>query len=364
MKPFDWENNPKDQAHLIREGQRTFPGKQLAKQPTVVFDRGGLDEFWTGLMNSEQRESLLKRIKSGELVPVNADVLGDVANVQTVFHTWISEPSNDIPTIPTIVNVTGLPVSIGTHRLPREMPGIFVRKQSFTENGISTAHRARGVSVVQVTNENSSALLPKHRGEFLQPFVVPPDPDLHVRDVRTYFVDGKPVEGSVRRARKPLTADNLSGRNVPNEDQYPSAKAPGPNEPLEGPLRERVFNIAKDVTGVLDRKVRGRQRAFSPYSTVGFGSVDFLLDANGIPRPVDYDISPSVTTFQDIDRSVASHVAQHLASLADRDGGKRNIMVIGHNDDRFTSTIIEKLKQMVLPDRVILQKPLLDQLQK
>jgi hypothetical protein len=348
------------QAFLIEKGQQLFPAEKLIREPTVVFDRGGLDEFWAGVMNSERKEELLNRVRSGHLVPITAEALSDLAQVHTAFHVYIAESGRNIPTIPTIVNVTGKPVAVGTYRLPREIPGVAVKKVSFAEDGKSMSHRGRGVSVVQLTKFGADSHLPKTRWEFLQPFVVPPD--RYVRDIRAYLVGGEPVAGSVRRAQQMLSQDNLDGKVLPAPEQYPSAHTPGSNERLEGILREKVFHFAREIGQVLDAKMRSRVRPFSPLSTFGFGSIDFLLDANETPLPVDFDICPSVTTFDGVDKIVAQEIAKFLEQLSTKGGVERKIMVIGHEGDPFVESILATIKNSVSSDRVAFQTSVTDQI--
>lgn len=351
-------NDPKYQSYLIEKGQELFNVDLLIKNPMVVFDYGALDELWTIVINSPKRDKLLKRVRSGSLVPINAEALSDISTVHAVFHVYIAESGMGIPTIPTIVNVLGTPSIVGSHVLPKEVPGVYVKKVSYKETGESLSHRAQGVSIVRITNESAASNLPKNKWEFLQPFIVPPDE--YVRDIRTYLIGGEPVAGSIRRARKKLTQENLNGHILPDVEQYPSAQSPGPNEHLDGDLKRQVFSLARKIWQVLDVKMRSRARPFSPHSTFGFGSIDFLLDANGTPLPVDFDICPSVTTFEGIHDTVANRLAIFLERISKTEGLERKIMIIGRQEDQLVKSVVTHLGRIFPSERLIIQRPLID----
>lgn len=328
---------PDFQQRLSLQAESWLDINRLLTQPTVIFDRG-YDEFWTTVMNSGKANLIVEQIKEGNLIPINADALGDIATVHTAFHVYLAEAG--IATIPTIGNIDGKIGSIGRYKLTQEIPGVFVRKTGF-ENGKLLSHGGAGVSIIHVNNENIVEVLPKNKWEFLQPFVVPPD--RYIRDIRVYLVGGKPVTGLVRRAREPLRDENLSGQLLPVPDQYPSAQHPGVNEVLTEELKVKVYPLAQKIVEILDLKVRTRKRPYSPISTFGFGSIDFLLDSNGQPLPVDFDISPSVSKFEGINLQVAESLAELLRWLSQYKDVAREIMVIGFPDDDFAKRIVALL---------------------
>lgn len=344
-------NNPGFQAVLIQNAERWFNLEQLIKEPTVVFDRG--DEFWTTIMNSPKCKTVLEKISSGKIIPINADSLGDIAQVHSAFHTYLAESDRGIPTIPTIVNITGESASVGNYQLPKEIPGIFVKKTSYEDRKM-TSHRGEGVSIIRLSPDNLSDNLPRNRWEFLQPFIVPPDE--FVRDIRVYVVGGRPVAGLIRRARKPLLPENLMGEVIPNQEQYPSAQFPGPNEHLAERLKDKVFGLVTQIAEILDKKVRSRTRPFSPYISFGFGSIDFLLDANGTPLPVDFDINPSVSNFEDIHQVVATSLGSLLYELSSVDGLERKILLIGFPNEEFLKLVLINLRNKLPTRRVIFQE--------
>lgn len=361
INPSEILNNPRAQNILVQNAERLFGLERILEHPSVVFDRG-FDDFWTTAMNSQKKPLVLEKISSGELIPINSDALGDIAQVHTVFHVYIAEAGMGIPTIPTIANVIDKPSIVGEHQLPKEIPNIWVKKTSYKE-GKMTSHRGEGVSVVRIESEEDwEAHLPKNRWELLQPFVVPPDD--FVRDIRVYVVGGKPVAGFIRRARKPLLPENLSGKKVPSLDQFPSAQRPGPSDYLEGAIKDVIFNLSSKICQVLEAKVRTRARPFSPYSTFGFGSIDFLLDANSTPLPVDFDINPSVTKFANIDYLVAEQMAEYLHSLSTVNGRERDILLVGFPRDKFLELISVNLKNQLPEERVIFQESIISRAMK
>jgi len=137
---------------------------------------------------------------------------------------------------------------------------------------------------------------------------------------------------------------------------------PGPKLSLEGKLKDKVFAQAKRVADILDKIVRERKRSFSSYSTFGFGSVDFLLDAESTPLPVDFDLNPSVTDFEDIDKTVAQSMASFLEKCADVNNGQRNIFLIGHSTERFLSETIKNLRNKLPKERIIFKPTIIEKL--
>ena len=68
-----------------------------------------------------------------------------------------------------------------------------------------------------------------------------------VRDIRVFMVGQEPVAGIVRRAKLPLSKDNLNGRVAPTIEQIYSARERGPREHLGEVLKSKVFEQAKRV---------------------------------------------------------------------------------------------------------------------
>jgi len=348
------------QRELAENAESLFNIDKLLREPVVVLDRGP-DEFWTTISNSFKRDLVLEKVFNGDIIPVNADALGDIAQVHSALHIYLAESERGIPTIPTIVNIIGRPTPVGRYQLPKETPGVYVKKTSY-KDGRMTSHRGEGISIVRVAPSNLETHLPKNRWEFLQPFVVPPDE--FVRDIRAYLVGGVPIAGVIRRARKPLLPENLTGEVLPTQEQYPSAQYPGPNERLDGDLKDKVYSRAVQIVSLLDEKVRARARPFSPYITFGFGSIDFLLDANRTPLPVDFDVNPSVTKFEDIDQVVAKALASFLQELSDLDGKGRKILLIGYPNDEFIEKVLINLRDKLPDKKLVFQESIVSQAMK
>src|SRR3989344_494533 len=309
-------NDPRLQQFMIRNSERYLGLEDMLEAPSVVFNRGGMDDFWVTATNSVRRDEIFARIRSNELIPVNADALQDFGNNHALFHYYLH--TMGIPTIPTIIGLDGGPVACGDLHV-ETIDGVYFVKKS-REGSHELSHGGRGISIVKITPENVDDYLPRDLFSFLQPFVLPPGD--FVRDTRVYMVGGEPVAGSVRRAQLPLTKGVRSGLYLPSELHYPSARRPGPSERLEGDLKEATFAAARQIAAALEDVLRARKRPYSPFSIFGYGSIDFVQDSNGNPLPVDFDVSPSVTTFDGIDDIVAQRVAEYLRSLSEVGGSK------------------------------------------
>lgn len=318
------------------EAKRNFPTELLLTRPTVVFDE--LDDFWVGVMNSPQKDRLLERVEQGDLVPINAEALTDITSVHALFHDILSR-TDDVPVIPTITMMNGAPGLIANRELPRTIDGVFVRKKKDTEE---TMHGGRGVSVVRVTSQNATELLPQSHMQFLQQFVVPPDE--WMRDIRVFIVGGEPVSGAVRFARDPLRPENLSGDVLPTESQFPTARHMGRIEPLAGAQKDVIFQTAHNTAQAIEEYLRGRKRPFAPESQFGFGSLDFLLDSSGTPLPVDIDFNPVIARYPQAQRPVANAMAKFLLELSRQGGDPKDILIMGTDDYPVTAMTYQLLQ--------------------
>jgi len=353
-------NNQEIQLALVKNSESYFDFERVFKEPTVVFDKG-IQDFWTTIMNSSRQEKYLRKIDLGDIIPVNADLLNDFASVHSVFHAYLSREKS-LPMIPTVscLSEDSEPFVVGNYDMPKEIPGLYVKKISYQDNQ-TFSHGGAGVSLIFLKDKRDlEKHFPRNMYEFLQPFIVPPDE--YVRDIRVYLVGGQPVAGLVRRALKPLLPENFASQIIPTKEQYPSAQCPGPKLTLEENLKDKVFIQAKKVADILDKTIRQRKRSFSPYSTFGFGSVDFLLDANETPLPVDFDLNPSVTDFEDIDKTVAKSMAEFLEKCADINGQQRNIFLIGHSTERFLSETLKNLRNNLSDERIIFKPTIIEKL--
>ncbi|MCJ7804801.1 SEC-C domain-containing protein [Patescibacteria group bacterium] len=355
-------DNKDIQSAIIKNAEGYFDFEKVFKEPTVVFDKG-VQDFWTTTMNSPRREKYLRKIDSGDIIPINADLLNDFASVHSVFHAYLSREKS-LPMIPTVSRLSenSEPFVVGNYDMPKEIPGLYIKKISYQDNQ-TFSHGGEGVSLIFLKDKRDMKKhFPRNMYEFLQPFIVPPDE--YVRDIRVYLVGGQPIAGLVRRALKPLLPENFDGKIIPTKEQYPSAQCPGPKLTLEENLKDKVFIQAKKVADILDKTIRQRKRSFSPYSTFGFGSVDFLLDAEGTPLPVDFDLNPSVTDFEDIDKKLAQSMADFLKKCADVNNGQINIFLIGHSTERFLSETLKNLRDKLPEERIIFKPTIIEKLTK
>lgn len=358
LQDRDLLNDPSFQLNIVRNAERWLGLDRLLRQPAVIFERT-MDSFWATAENSSNKDAYLNRVRSGELIPVNADLLGDISSNHSMLHVYLAESGMGIPTIPTTVNLTFPngpklgPVTSGKYELKGSIPGVYVVKKS-RKDGKMTSHGAKGVDVVKITSDNMQQYLPKDIFEFIQPFVVPPDS--YVRDIRVYLVGGVPTAGLIRRAQEPLKKENLSGEIIPSPSQYPSAKNPGPKEPLEGDLRKKILENASKIAQFLDKKVRGRKRPFSQYSTFGFGSIDFILDKDGTPLPVDFDLGPSVRDFEGINRTLGKKMAELLRKLAIVGNLDREIWIIGQRDDPLVTATIKEAEALMFKSKIVFKE--------
>lgn len=268
-----------------------------------------------------------------------------------LFHAFLHEAG--MATIPTVINLKGVPIYLA-RKTVRMIPNTFVKKTSKRDDGVWLSHGDAGVSVFQSTLDEIEAHYPRNPFEFLQFFVRPPGD--YVRDTRVYTVGGKAVAGVVRRAREPLRPENLTGEVMPTHDQYPSAVYPGPKEPLTGELRDSTFATAEAVIQVLERRIKRSIRSYSPHSVLGFASVDFLLDSDSQPLPVDFDsLGPSVAEFENIPETVAERLGDYLTKLADTGNTKRNVVLMGSPHTQVLQLILKETQKLLGEERVRLQ---------
>lgn len=347
------------QSYVLQNGPRLLGLDRILQTPTVIHDGGGNEEFWVAAINSPLRHEVDRQVHDRKIIPTNADVLADIASNHSQFHTWISHKG--FPTIPTSIWRRGLVLKMGDYELPEEVPGIYVKKVSF-KDGVQLSHRGQGVSMVKLEQLTQDALtphLPSTTYELLQPFVVPPDQ--FMRDIRVYMIGGQPIVGIVRKAPEPLTTENRRGDVVPTIKQFPSAQDPEVvKEPLKEPLRSRVFERATQIASVLTISTSLRNRIYSPYSTWGFGSVDFLLDANGVPLANDFDLYPTIHDLADTKPLLARALAEYLRHLSTVGGIDREVVVIdpGQNMKEF---IHQELTRQPLPLGFRIQERIIDQ---
>ncbi len=332
-------NDPAFQTYLSQNAERWFPLEQL-ESPTVIFDRG-TDNFWPTIMNSPKKDDIIKKIRAGDVIPSYADALHDAATNHAIFQLITFEAG--IPIIPSVIRILGMTKFLENHNLPTTAPGIWVRK-SIYEDKQMVAHRGEGVSMIKILP--STIPTPETDWVHYQRFVLPPQE--HVRDIRTLIVGGEAVTGFIRRAQEPLNEANRQGLLLPSDTQYPTAHHPGPPEPLQGDLRYKVFNVANKIAEALGNRLRRwPNRPYSPHSPLGFASIDFVQDANGVPLPVDFDINPEVRNYDVIHKQLGEALAWNLMNLSVIDGKVRDILVIGHKEDGIVSQTLANLEKLL-----------------
>lgn len=345
---------------LYEHGEDWYGLKDILSKPSVVADFVA-DEFWVTVENSVYKKEVLRKVSEGAIIPTNADILTQITQVHSLYHAMLYD-SGKIPMIPTYVNFSDgngedMRAKLIGQYSPPTVPGIFVRKQSFQSDGLVTAHNAKGLSFLRVS-EKEAQLVPNHAGEFVQPFIRPPaDPDgkTYVRDIRTYVVDGEPVVSLVRRAKYPLLSGNLSGEVIPRVGQIYSARERGPKQGLSPELQKRVFGRVREITKVLKRTIVERKRPFSIYSPVGFMSIDLILDANGELLPIDCDICPWVDSHEDIDFYVGHVYGRYLAKLAEKEP-KKQIVITGDMSQKVIAKTYVEVRDILGESRVKFQQ--------
>lgn len=346
-----------------------FGLSRMLDTPTVVFDLS--TEFWPIFSKSKRMQEGLEKVERGDLIPANAYYFGVLAQNHDVWQEHLSQ-EGIIPIIPTYIRKEGFLRRTKTKKLMSTahvscIPNIYVHKQSVDESGKSLQHRGAGITILKISDSDLRHTLPQREGEFLQQFILPPKDNtgnVFVRDIRVFMVGGKPVHGIVRRAEKPLTVENIRGTVAPEINQIYSARHKGPKERLEGELKERIFQAAEQVEQNFVKILSGSEFRYlsSRYSPTGFMSVDFLLDEQWTPLPVDCDIQPGVDTFQNTQNIVAEHIAEYLGEIAKIDGKERQIVVVGIAKEQFTQAVFHKTRKAYGRDTTFFQECILSQL--
>jgi len=314
------------QIAMFKLAGKHFDLPNLSKRKTFVLERSHV-ALGASIFNSSHKEELWKAIERGDLKTLNHDFIEQLSTSHPHFHAILEEAGLPIP--PTFIQIphpqTGQLMFAGSigRPLPQENNNLWVLKE--------TLHRGKGVSFVRAKQLEGIKL---KQEQFVQQFVFPPD--RWIRDIRVYLVGGEPVAGLVRRAKKPLTEANEAGER-PTEEQFPTAEHPGVNEPLEGELKEKIYAMAKEAARVLDARVRGRRKVGGP--VFGWGAIDFLLDKEGNPRPLEFDTSPSITKFQDIHKTIA----QKMAEFVKREAGDTHKIVVYGERDEFLKLLLSHL---------------------
>lgn len=344
-------------ARLEEKAHKWFNLEETLGKPTVIFERP-FNEFWLAVDSSGNKELAREKITSGEIIPVNGHGLEKISFFHDYFHAILGSSDRNIPTIPTLIQDSEGKLMVAGKYRPEEIPGICVRKISYN-NGKILSHRGKGLTIERVDFEDKEtfkALLPGNRGEFIQPFIVPPDK--FIRDIRVYVVGGQPVAGVFRKASKPLLPENLRGEVLPTQEQYYSAQCRGLNKPLTGELKDRTFEAAAVVAQILEETVAKISEYPSPHCAFGFGSIDFLLDSKGVPLPVDFDLYPEFRD-ESVERVVAKHFADFLYELSGIDGTKRRIILITITKDRFCESTYKNLEAKTPKREIISQETIL-----
>jgi hypothetical protein len=326
---------------------------RILRKPSVVVDLAA-GEFWTTLLSGEKANEGIAKISDKELIPINGELLSRITEIHSIWHAILYEDGG-VPMIPTYVNLS--PIGGGeVERLtglgyePPVLPNIYVHKQSFDSHGVRTSHRGSGVTILK-TGFLSGArkYYPQDAYEFLQPFVVPQADEKgerYVRDVRVFVIGNQPAVGLVRKAREPLSQKNLRGEEAPRISQVYTAIDRGPKEVLSEPLKSKVFEQAEKVINILERKVRSMNGVYSDLAPVGYMSLDFLIDTNGVPLPVDCDVQPWVDPFQDTNLKVAEKLAKYASFLATLTKNEKRVVIVGPEDD-FSKLVYQKTKALI-----------------
>lgn len=314
------------QIAMLKHGDEHFDLANLHKRRTFVVEYSN-KELGTAIFNSPHKDQLWKAVESGDLKTLNHDFIEQVGTSHPHFHAMLNEVGLPIP--PTYIQMfnpmTGELMFAGSigKPLPQENNNLWVLKE--------TLHRGRGVQFIRAEQLKGIKLKPE---QFVQQFVFPPD--RWIRDIRVYMVDGKPVAGLIRRAKKPLTEANEAGER-PSKAQFPTAEHPGVNEPLQGELKQKVYDLASQIAKAMDARVRRRRKVGGP--VFGWGAIDFLLDREGNPRPLEFDTSPSVSTFQDIHKTVAKELAEFIK----REAGDTHQIVVYGADEKMLPLLLQHL---------------------
>jgi len=339
---------------MSRIAPKHFEFDRLAREPSVLFERSGLSEFHGSVWNSGRKEQINNAISSGKLQLVNHDLIEELSLTHSKFHAMLHDMGVRVP--PAVIHLT-MPDGRKTtaligQQLPEDIP-LWVKKVSFDEEGQHFGHRGAGISFV--IPRSIKDITPSHDHEFYQQFVVPPDG--YIRDIRVYVVGDKIIPGYIRRATKKLTRGNLSGLFIPDKEQFVTAEHPGKIEPLEGELKEKVVKEAQKVRRALIERIKRRRTDLAKQDVFGFGSIDFLLDANGEPIVSEFDVGPEIRNVNGLSDRLAKEVAEYLAKKA---GKKRTIHVLVASRNEFNASMLSHLKKIFPDKRLVTKKPLLE----
>lgn len=339
---------PEIEREAHRRADSYFELDQLHRKPSVIFEYGGFKEFSTSVWNSKHRAQLEKAIADGTIQLTNHDMIEQMSETHSRFHAALHDMKVRVPlTVVRFSKPVELVVPIG-QSMPKES-ALWVKKVSFDPQGRQYGHRGAGVSFV--VPKSKEDIIPTHDHEFYQQFVVPPDD--YLRDIRVFVVGDKIVPGYVRRATKPLTKANYDGMWMPDKEQFVTAEHPGSIEPLEGKLKEKVVDAARDVREALVNRILNRRPEWAKQGMFGFGSIDFLLDANGDPVVSEFDTGPEIRDVFDLPERLGREMAEHLVRKAGKDS---TIRVFGDKDHPFVASVLRHLQDK-LPTGRIMHKP-------
>lgn len=317
----------------------------------VIIDLAGTDIFYAEAANSDNREKLANRIKLGEIIPVNADAMSDLASNHSFLHARLYGMKFPLPTIPTTMKMMGQVATVGNY-IPKTIPNLFVHKKS----GAMYSHGGAGVSMVL------SEKIYLERGEMYeiaQPFVIPPadeNKERFVTDTRVFLVGGEPAAFLTRKASKPLTQEMLEGKKVPTGEYYPTADHPGEIISPTTTQKKLFGQHAKLVYKTLSAGLKGSpNRLYSDLSTLGFASMDYLLDSKGVPLLVDFDLQPMIRD-QVVDE-VANALYGYLTYLArNSDGSNKTIIVLSSAKRNLIDSLSRNFSNGNFDGGAILQK--------
>jgi len=338
------------QGLMFAAADKHFGLESLSGSPSVIFEHGSFKEFNTSVANSRKhRDKIERAIERGDLQLVNHDIVEQFSEVHSRFHTLLHLEGVRVP--PAVVRIQGQVVPIG-QPLPQES-ALWVKKVSVDETGKLSIHRGRGVSFL--IPKAVGELIPKHDGEFYQQFVIPPDD--YMRDIRVFVVGDKIIPGYVRRAAKKLTKANYSGLYPPTEEQFVTAEHPGIVEPLEGKLAEKAIEAARRVrTAVINRVKRGRPK-FEKQDVFGFGSIDFLLDADGEPVPIEFDTAPEIRDVGDLHDRLVAALSDYLVEKAE---AHRIVRIFADAKQPLIRRLMAKLREKLPESRLKIKPTLAD----
>jgi hypothetical protein len=337
---------------MARKADSHFELGSSNPKPSIVFEYGPLMEFNTAVANSKHRQEIENALKTGDLQVVNHDFIEQLSLTHSRFLSAIHDMGVRVP--PTIIRFTNpsqppLIAGIGTP-LPKES-ALWVKKVSFDESGKQFGHGGKGISFI--APKNALQIIPSHDHEFYQQFVIPQDGI--IRDVRVFVVGDKIIPGYIRKATKPITRENLNGLMPIQEDQFVTAKHPGIIEPLTGELAQKTTAEATKVRQALIDRVKRRRTDWAKQDLFGFGSIDFLLDANGEPMVSEFDTGPQIRDVQGLKSKLAKEMAGYLARKA---GNTHTVRIYGEEEEQFIEHILKNLRTLLPANRIIYKPPL------